>query len=267
MTTVWKSLYSSCADRDRLVDLIQTALTAQGYELYDPFSGMPGKIYQQRVGVFIAPANGTLNRLLTDSGDEQLAQSISTGGFCLYTALEGQEGHLLTYDAGAQVDPVPALSRYLRPGLNSATLQRAMNGELTHEGDTNGKENGVPLNALPDDIQQMAKGLNDKQISKMFDKVLNRLGGRFAGDEAAARDLLRGADWHSKGGQRIEAVMRCLNIAEWQTPDFASLRSAYQLRMRLQRKPDAPIYPGDEDTMNAVPNALDYVPVYGGKNT
>jgi hypothetical protein len=45
-----------------------------------------------------------------------------------------------------------------------------------------------------------------------------------------------------------------------------ALRDSYQLHARRQRKPDARLYPGDEEAMTRVPDALDYIPVYGGKN-
>ncbi|MGB1286519.1 MAG: hypothetical protein ACPG7F_08305, partial [Aggregatilineales bacterium] len=74
-------------------------------------------------------------------------------------------------------------------------------------------------------------------------------------------------DWNSQGGQYIRALMACLTLPEnWRTPDFTSLRIAYSLYKRRARRPNGMQLPGDVDAMAAVPDALDYVPVYGGKN-
>ncbi len=76
-----------------------------------------------------------------------------------------------------------------------------------------------------------------------------------------------GPNWNSPGGRRLHALMRCLTVPDhWREPDFGVLRDAYQLHSRQQRKPDARLYPGDDATMNRVPDALDYVPVYGGRD-
>jgi hypothetical protein len=36
--------------------------------------------------------------------------------------------------------------------------------------------------------------------------------------------------------------------------------------MRRRRRPDAPLLPGDSDTLSAVPDALAYQAVYAGKS-
>ena len=54
-------------------------------------------------------------------------------------------------------------------------------------------------------------------------------------------------------------------IPEWGNPDFVPLRDAYQVLSRLKRRPNATLYAGDQEAMDAVPNALEYRPVYAGK--
>jgi hypothetical protein len=125
------------------------------------------------------------------------------------------------------------------------------------------------LDALPDDVRAMAENLNPKQIDRMFGKWMKRVSKRLAGDEAGARALLRGdaVDWNSDGGRQIQALMACLDIPpdSWRYPDFTTVRDAYQLHLRRKRRPDARLLPGDAEAMQAVPDALDYTPVYMGK--
>jgi hypothetical protein len=110
-------------------------------------------------------------------------------------------------------------------------------------------------------------------IDRLSQNLLNKVGQRTGTDaqsmSAAAQEMISPTppDWNSPGGQRIRAVMQCLTVPDnWRDPDFVALRDAYQLRVRRQRKPDARLYPGDEEAMNRVPDALDYIPIYGGKN-
>ena len=84
---------------------------------------------------------------------------------------------------------------------------------------------------------------------------------------ASARELIQPPDWNSPGARRLHALVGCLTLPpNWRDPDFVTLRDAYQLHARRQRKPDARLYPGDEEIMARVPNALDYIPVYGGRD-
>ena len=52
--------------------------------------------------------------------------------------------------------------------------------------------------------------------------------------------------------------------SDWHAPDFTTLRDAYQVAERRQRRPNAGLYPGDAEALAAVPDALAYTPVYGG---
>ena len=124
---------------------------------------------------------------------------------------------------------------------------------------------------LPDDIQALADDVDQAQAQKMFDRLSGDLMKKVGGTQAteAAHDLIGGSapDWNSLGGRRLHAVMRCLTTPDqWRDPTFTTLRDAYQLHRRRQRKPDARLYPGDEDIMQRVPNALDYQPVYAGRD-
>ena len=111
-----------------------------------------------------------------------------------------------------------------------------------------------------------------RQAQKMFDRLnagLTQRSGN-SGNETAVRSLLQGnrPQWNSVGGAQIRELMARLTIPSgWQEPDFITLRDAYQLHERRRRNPNAPLYPGDEEAMAAVTNALDYIAVYAGKGS
>ena len=98
----------------------------------------------------------------------------------------------------------------------------------------------------------------------MFNKVAKRF---LSVDqqEAGANLIDNQPNWQSETGQQIITVLSSLGITNWAQPDFATLRGAYVLHLRRQRNPNAALLPGDDDILQAVPNALDYVPYYWGK--
>ncbi len=110
----------------------------------------------------------------------------------------------------------------------------------------------------------MAAQVDLKQAGRLFERMSATLARKTSADPAAG-DLLKQPDWSSAGGQRIRALMDCLNVPNWQAPDFVTLRDAYALHERRQRSPKARLYPGDAEALAAVPDALAYTPVYGGK--
>jgi hypothetical protein len=108
------------------------------------------------------------------------------------------------------------------------------------------------------------------QAQKMFERLSAGLAQRSGntGNEAAVQNLLQGnqPQWNSAGGAQIRKLLADLTIPSgWQEPDFVTLRDAYQLHQRRRRNPNAPLYPGDADAMEAVSDALDYITVYAGK--
>jgi hypothetical protein len=126
---------------------------------------------------------------------------------------------------------------------------------------------------LPDNVKAMADNVNTGQAQEMFARLsgdLMKKVSKDSGQADAAHALISGGevpDWNSNGGTRIRAVMSCLTLPEnWREPVFDSLRDAYQLHERRRRNPNARMYPGDEDLMAKVQDALTYTPVYGGAN-
>lgn len=271
----WNSLYLSCDPAlapDTLADNLQTTLAHLDYKPYDAFGPIPGIAYPHTLKLFIAPLAGGWRRVLVDATQPDdiaiTAARLSKLGLCLRATLDGKEAALTAYAVGEETDVETALIPHLREGKTADDLNRALNNVgLLPPVDDAQKVAVVPMDALPDDVKDMAQDVNPKQAQKMFDKIAGRLVNRQQSD--AAKGLLGGdaPDWNSGGGARIRAVMACLTVPDdWRMPDFVTLRTAYQLHARKRRKPDARLYPGDAEDMAAVPDALDYVPVYGGKD-
>jgi hypothetical protein len=258
--TAWHSLYLPFAEPEALAQQLKSTLTAEDYTLYDPFGLMPGRAYTQTVKTFIAPAQNGWIRLLTESAlPETALAALSSLALTLVVSLAEGEARFAVYQSGWQVDVVSALTPYLT--TSPETLRRALTLTVIDQQD---RETTLPFDALGGEVKAMAENVNPQQAQKMFNKIAGQL---LKGDQkAAARGLLNSAvDWNSAGGKRIEAVMACLTVPSWREPDYVALRDAYALRSRLRRKPNAALYPGDEAALAAVPNALDYLPVFAGK--
>lgn len=257
----WHSLYLY-SDKHDIDAILKDILQSLEYTLYDPFSSVPGKIYKETVKMFVVPQVGKWVRLLGEF-DEQVILQLSQHGLVVSILLEDDMATISAYHQGGDIDFVIALAPHFKPSCTPDQLKTALLSEIDVESK---QADIVPMDLLPDDVQSMAEGLKSKHINKMFNKMLNRVMG---GDEQeAARDLLTKGqiNWNSEGGQRIHSIMACLEIMdEWRTPDFITLRDAYQVHMRRQRNPNAMLYPGDAEAMHAVPNALDYHPIYAGK--
>ncbi len=278
MTTPYHSLYFHTPDRDALADLLRGGLTASGYTLFDPFGRFPGKSYAQALRLFVAPAAGDWTRVIVGADAAGIAAPAFTAlladaPLCLSVALEANRGTLQVYTQGAAVEPLAALASCLRPGIPAEALARAWQAGaapiVSSAGSSGGTVGGVPLDALPASVRQMAGGVNPKRAEALFNRMAKQV--LRGGEEAqAARALVSGEgapDWDSPDGKRLRAVLACLTVPDnWREPDFTTVRDAYQLHLRRQRKPNAPLYPGDAETMALLPNALDYVPVYAGKD-
>lgn len=264
MTTSWDSLYLPSAEVEVILKTLQETLVALGYELYDPFGLIPGRSYPQTTRLFIAPPVETWTRIL-GVFDPQILFPLSSSFFCLRLALNDGEALIETYVDGARVEPQDALRPYVHPGRD---LGRALNGPIILPTE---RASDPVFDSLPDNLQSLASGVDKNHAQKMFDRLSGNLMKKAAGKDAekmssAARNLMSAPDWNSPDGQRIRALMECLTIPEnWREPDFTTLRDAYQLHARRRRNPNAALYPGDSETMEKVPDALNYTPVYAGR--
>jgi hypothetical protein len=271
---LWCSLYLTCADKlptqQALVDGLLDSLAAQGYTPYNPFGLLPGKSYSQTVKLFVAPpTDGWVRVLCAEPVPLVLAKAVP---ICttLYIVVS-EVADVRVFADGEAAPPTDALLPHLRDGKTANDLHHAIYAPGLTVLPTEGAASGdVPLDVLPEAIQKMAGNVDAKALDKMFGKFSKQLLGKAGGDANAASDLLnqsRGVDWSSAPALRVRALMTVLAVPDnWRTPDFATLRDAYSLHARHQRNPNARLYPGDAEAMQAVPNALDYVPVYAGKD-
>ena len=267
----WCSLYLPCADNTPVIEAARESLGALGYTLYNPFGVMPGMTYPQTVRLFVAPVKQGWTRVI---GTPDLAQlsAFSRVATCLCAALDGDHGaRLLVFADGEAVDAESALTPHLRTGFSLGELRRVLAGDVPAVvDDDQGQLGGVPIDVLPADLQALAGGIDAQQAQKLVERFSAGLSKRAGGDPRAAAALISGerVDWNSPGGRQIAALMRCLTVPDdWREPDFVALRDAYQLHMRRHRNPNARLYPGDSEALAAVPDALDYTPVFGGRNT
>jgi hypothetical protein len=272
--TQWNSLFCLPEPSKNSVDCLQQTLIQLEYTLYDAFDLIPGNSYPDTFKTFIAPTNGQWAHILLDDEDvedlELLAEPLSDYGLCLLVHLDQAEATLTLYEHRVQVDIAQGLVNHLLGGKSVDDLNRALSGKLplpTIETQADEQSQILAINDLPHDMRQMAQGINLPNAQKMFQRFTGSLMGR--GDAQDAQDLLNAdpLDWNSAGGMTIRGVMACLIAGDsWLSPDFATVRDAYQRHIRLHRRPTAKLYPGDQQMMDAVPNALDYKPVYGGQD-
>jgi hypothetical protein len=277
--TLWQSLYLTSETTPVSAEAVATALreaaVAIGYESYDPFGLIPGAAYAQSIKTFTAPVNGGWLRVIVEAAPPQsVLENLATDGrVVLALGLDNGTAQLAVYAEGAAATPA-VLAPFLanETGLND--LEHLWTtpplAELDPDSDADATAGTVPLEALPENVREMAKGLNPKQVDRMFNRMAGSVFRRGGGDAEDAADLLqaaKGADWNSDGGRQIRGVMNLLTVpGDWRNPTYVALRDAYSLHTRRQRKPDARLYPGDREAMDAVPNALDYIPIFVGKD-
>jgi hypothetical protein len=132
---------------------------------------------------------------------------------------------------------------------------------------------------LPPDIRQLAeeKGVDSRRVGNLFERLARSLFGKLAGEDdseaseeqAQARELVMGGGrdiWNSLPGQRVRAIAGVLALPDtWRVPDWDAVREAYHVHRLRERAPRMPLMPGDKEAMDAVPDALSYLPVYMGK--
>lgn len=273
MSSPWNSLYCPSENVEAIIQSLQESLTALGYQPYNPFSAFPGKSYPQTVRLFVAPPDGGWTRILGAPDEGQIIE-LSKLVPGLYLQLDGTTATIRAYAGGQVADVVTTMTPCLRAGQTAADLEMSLKTSppipLSTRGEGEAEVGGLPFGALPDDVQALASQVDKGAAEKMFNRLSGQLMKKVGGQNEAAQALVKGegaADWGSAGGRQIRAIMACLSVPEnWREPDFTALRDAYPLYERLRRNPNAKPYPGDEATMAKVPNALDYTPIYGGKN-
>lgn len=274
---VWQNLYFPCAQPDdtplSVAELLAAALTSSGYTLYDPFALFSADAYTSAVRCFVSPlltgADGAVWVRVCGQPDPALYPSLSRQRAFLLARLTDVDFSLTLWENGTEYPDVPALARYLRAGRTADDMMRAAQGALTSQ---RSRDQGLAAaDLLPEEFHKLAGSVDMKQANKLFSRLSGTLAGKAGADSAehaAAHELLRGASprWDTPAAAGLSALIGCLRLPEaWRTPDFAMLRDAYALHRRRQRSPGAIMLAGDAEALAAVPDALDYIPVYGGK--
>jgi len=273
---LWNSIFlPPGGELTQVVSALQTALTEQGYTLYDPFGALPGKAYKESARFFVAPVHDGWLRILVESAFVP-AFDAEFGAHLLMTL---DESHAIITLAGDE----QALVSRLRSSCSATDLQALITDSAVFAPIlTDKKAPSLPLDVLPSDVRGLAEGVDIRAAEKMFSRLSGGLmekvskrsgqGGAAQSNSEAAHNLIAASsaapDWSSAGGRRILHLFDCLGInANYgREPNFADLRDAYALHRRRQRKPAATLYPGDAEVMATVANALDYTPVYAGKS-
>lgn len=263
--TAWHSLYLPGATQAAVAASLRESALTLGYSPFDPFGLIPGRSYPHAVRLFIGPASAGWLRVVGQPDARQLPE-LSQLAPVLSLALDGGSAEIALWRDGTR-QPAEAFAPWLRDGFSADDIRRIL--DASDEGPR--RADSLPFDALPDDVRQMAGKVDPKQARSMFARLTQTTLGKAGGDDEAAKNaqalLAAGQppDWTSGGGARISRLMGCLTVPnDWREPDFTTLRDAYQLHLRRQRRPNADLYPGDAEAMAAVPNALDYVPVYAG---
>ncbi len=252
MSEVWSSLYFRTDDMAAVTKALTAAASIAGYTAFNPFTGAPSRTWPKVLRLFVAPAQGGWVRVLGQP-DSAMLSDLSFCAPLLWAELEGDRGRLDAWEHGKakRVEDIFGLAP-----ADTDTLP-----PTAPVPDTGGNV----FDALPEDVKAM--NTNPKQAQAMLDRLSGGLLKKAGGDQAAAAAALQGnpPQWDSREGRRVAALLDGLGIPNWAQPDFITLRDAYQLHLRRQLRPSATLYHGDQEAMDAVPNALDYEPVYAGK--
>ncbi len=264
--SAWHSLYLPVADAAAVAVPLRESLAALGYTLFDPFGTMPGRAYPKAVRLFVAPPNGGWIRVVGEPDARQLP-ALSALAPVVYATLDAATP-IRVYASGAESD-VEALSPYLRAGKTTDDLRAARSSPTLTIADE--QPDGLPMGALPDEVRALAGGIDLKHAQSIFARLTGSALKRAGQDSTtadAARSLIAASHppvWIAPAGRQLQAFMACLTVPDdWQSPDFVTLRDAYQVAARLRLRPNADLYPGDAEALAQVSNPLDYTPIYGG---
>lgn len=253
-----------------LAEWLNGFLSDHQFTAYDAFGIIPGPSYPHTLKIFIIELNDHWQRLAIETSDitlvTQLAAALSSLGMVVQTAVFGEDEDdalpaIALYQEGASVDLAQLAT--LIEGAESITAETIKAGaRKMPDFEADKTIGGIATSQLPGEIQEQAKGTNSWLANALFNKVSRSVMG---GEDTDNPWLQVEELWNSGAGKQIRYVMEALKLDSWREPDFTTIRHAYGLHKRRSRKPDAPLLPGDQTTLDAVPNALDMTPVYGGK--
>lgn len=271
---IWQTLLFKQPTAENLPQRISNLLKATGHKAYDPFPGglgSPiGNVTRQRL--FLSPVVEGWQRLCVAPADvlsPELLQDVVTFEQPVIHVQMHDDEQFAVEVVGAD-SGLTALSSLLRDGLSIDELEAATRRAVLIDSQSID-------NDLPPEIQQMARdqGVEVDQLNKLMGRMSKRVFRRAAkGDDDASMDDAKAAmnaqqarvNWNSVSGQRLQVVMDCLIVPSnfWRTPEWQLLTGAYQIA-RQQQRGKAMLLPGDQEKLQAVPNALDYHLLYFSK--
>ncbi len=277
MNPAWYSLYLPTNDAHPIVESLRGLLADQGYQVFDPFPGGSGTPpgLSNTVRQFAAPPQSGWLRLLGQPLETLLpAWSRALDIPILYAWLTGDSGGWALFHAGTRDDNPAVFEPYLHPDRSLEDLRAAFAGQLK-VGVVASDSPAVVTSSLPPELLGFAQqqGVDEKKAGKMFDRlsanVFGKLGGGSEAEKDQARALMSGGGhdpWNGLHGQRVRAIASVLQLPDnWRLPSWEDVRDAYQVHRLRARSPRMMLMPGDQEALDAVPDALDYLPVYMGK--
>ncbi len=255
----WHSLYLPSDDHATIVSEIQALLAQRNATPYDPFGTMPiTRAYTNAVKAFVAPPQNGWTRILlaAESPFNDIVQWLGESMTLLAASLSDKFSGFIAWRDGKAIEPLTLMANYADHDALKAALDAKYD---TLKAKDDSLEDVIPLEL---------RGLMGEGSLKKAEGLLSRMAGRALSlnERAAATALLREmvVDWTSESGQRIRAVMALMPIPNWAVPDYVLLRDAYRQHMRAQRNPNAVLSADAQKLIQAVPNALEYTPLFYG---
>lgn len=264
---LWHNLYVSTSDHERVAIALHNSLQEQGYISYDPFAGGMGTPpgLTETVKMFVAPSQDNWVRILGE-----VPASITLP----FTYLRGWVGEHSAGFSAWEGNTALQITDFLRAPYTSVEWDQLINRAVDN---TARMDN---TSALPAELRHMAEQnkINPAQAESMFNRLTGQLfnkmdkqsGGTAKTLQTQAKQVLHNpmaVDWSRGWAARLAALASLLILPDnWRTPDFITLRDAYQVARRLKKSPKALLMNDEKVALGMVDNAIDYQPVYMGKS-
>lgn len=276
MGQTWHSLYLPTSDAESALDALRALLSAAGYTPYDPFPGGTGTPpgLHALVRLFAAPPQDGWLRILGEPVEALLPDlSAALEMPVLYGWLGEAGGGFALFSGGERHTDPAAFEPYLSVGRSLDELRSAFAGTLPVDVVDDARPGA---DSLSPELRRFAReqGVDPRKASQMAERLSDSVFGRLSrDDDDAEQDQARaivmggGRDvWNSLAGQRVRAIAGVLRLpANWRLPTWETVRDAYHVHRLRQRHPRMALLASDRQAMAALPNALDYVPVFMGQ--
>lgn len=254
----WSSLYTQHpGGRETIASVLTSALETAGAAKYDPFGLVPGQSYPRAVKLFVAPPVGTWVRLIPSP--DCLLEPVVSAVSSAYALLMAEIGadlapSLAVYKDGVRVDTMSALAPMVSEPEAFLKLLRAPRAGAAGIG-------GISSGALPSNVRAMSSGLPTRQVERLMSSMTGALS---KSERSNAQAALQSVDWDSGAGAWMRELLAFLGLETHAALDYATISTAVRTAKRLARNPQAMLYPGDAEARDAVPDALDYLPIFYG---